>query len=208
MPYSFGMLDKSDMTLWTFAWVYSLVIVIESSLDVHNIRIQLKKYVDILTQLVIEVAQSKWRRRNTFVALCIFRCLSKAFMPEALGLLRLKLFVWKFTSFSNTLLTSKCAFSYLYNNYPVIFTKKLLCSLILEELPKLYPALKAVDTIGNCQRPLFSLGVSQHMHKITNLWKFEPNRSSKLRDNNEIKKNALVTRSCVHLDGWFRDLKF
>ena len=29
--------------------------------------------------------------------------------------------------------------------------------------------LKAVDTIGNCQRPVFSLGVSQHMHKITNL---------------------------------------
>ena len=29
--------------------------------------------------------------------------------------------------------------------------------------------LKAVDTIGNCQRPVFSLGVSQHKHKITNL---------------------------------------
>ena len=29
--------------------------------------------------------------------------------------------------------------------------------------------LKTVDTIGNCQRPVFSLGVSQHMHKITNL---------------------------------------
>ena len=27
--------------------------------------------------------------------------------------------------------------------------------------------LKPVDTIGNCQRPVFSLGVSQHMHKIT-----------------------------------------
>ena len=30
-------------------------------------------------------------------------------------------------------------------------------------------SLKAVDTIGNCQRAVFSLGVSQHMHKITNL---------------------------------------
>ena len=30
-------------------------------------------------------------------------------------------------------------------------------------------ALKAVDTIGNCQRQVVSLGVSQHMHKITNL---------------------------------------
>ena len=39
--------------------------------------------------------------------------------------------------------------------------------------------LKAVATFGNCQRPVFSLAVSQHMHKITNLWKFELNRSSK-----------------------------
>ena len=29
--------------------------------------------------------------------------------------------------------------------------------------------LKTMDTIGNCQRPVFSLAVSQHMHKITNL---------------------------------------
>ena len=28
---------------------------------------------------------------------------------------------------------------------------------------------KTLDTIGNCQRPAFSLGVFQHMHKITNL---------------------------------------
>ena len=26
--------------------------------------------------------------------------------------------------------------------------------------------LKALDTFGNCQNPLFSIGVSQHMHKI------------------------------------------
>ena len=45
--------------------------------------------------------------------------------------------------------------------------------------------LKTLDNIGNCQRPVFLLGVSQHMHKITNLWKFELNWSSKLRDNNE-----------------------
>ena len=30
--------------------------------------------------------------------------------------------------------------------------------------------LKAVDTIGNCQKLVFTLGVSHHMHKITNLW--------------------------------------
>ena len=70
-----------------------------------------------------------------------------------------------------------------------------------------YCVLKTVDTIGNCQRLAFTVGVSQHMHKITNLWKFELNRSSKLRDNNE-RKITLVTRSCVRLDGWFRDLKF
>ena len=29
--------------------------------------------------------------------------------------------------------------------------------------------LKTLDTIGNRQRPVCSLGVSQHMHKITNL---------------------------------------
>ena len=37
----------------------------------------------------------------------------------------------------------------------------------------LYPPkiskLKGRYTIGNCQRPVFSLRVSQHMHKITNL---------------------------------------
>ena len=29
--------------------------------------------------------------------------------------------------------------------------------------------LKTLDTIGRCQRPVFSLAVSQHMHKIANL---------------------------------------
>ena len=29
--------------------------------------------------------------------------------------------------------------------------------------------VKAVDTIGNCQRLAFTVGVSQHKHKITNL---------------------------------------
>ena len=29
--------------------------------------------------------------------------------------------------------------------------------------------LKTLDTIGNCHRPVFPLGVSQHMHRITNL---------------------------------------
>ena len=59
--------------------------------------------------------------------------------------------------------------------------------------------LKTVDTIGNCQRLVFTVCVPQHMHNITNLWKFELNGSSKLRDNNE-KKNTLVTRICVLSD--------
>ena len=54
--------------------------------------------------------------------------------------------------------------------------------------------LKTMDTIGNCRRPVFSLGVSQHMHNITNLWKFELNRSSKLRDINERKKHPCHTK--------------
>ena len=64
---------------------------------------------------------------------------------------------------------------------------------------------KTLDTIGNCQRLIFSLGVSPHMHEATNLWKFELNWSSKLRENNE-RKNTLVTRSCLLTDAWLRDL--
>ena len=57
--------------------------------------------------------------------------------------------------------------------------------------------LKAVDTIGNCQRIAFTVGVSKHMHKITNLWKFELNLSSNLRDNNERKKHPCHTKLCA-----------
>ena len=57
--------------------------------------------------------------------------------------------------------------------------------------------LKAVDTIGNCKRLAFTVGVSQHMHKITNMWKFELNRSSKLRDSNERKKHPCHTKLCA-----------
>ena len=42
--------------------------------------------------------------------------------------------------------------------------------------------LKTVDNFGNCQRPVFSLGISQHMHKITNLDQIELDWSSKLGD--------------------------
>ena len=54
--------------------------------------------------------------------------------------------------------------------------------------------LKALDTIGNCQRRVSSLGVTQHMHKITNLWTFEFNIG---RQSCQIKKHRLVTRICA-----------
>ena len=45
------------------------------------------------------------------------------------------------------------------------------------------------------------------IHKITNLWKFVLNWSSKLRDNNGRKNSTLLARSCVLSHAWFRDLK-
>ena len=33
----------------------------------------------------------------------------------------------------------------------------------------MFQLLKTVDTIGNCHTPVFSLGVSQHMHEKTNM---------------------------------------
>ena len=57
--------------------------------------------------------------------------------------------------------------------------------------------LKTLDTIGNCQRPIFSFGVSQHMHKIRILWKLELKRSPKLWDINEIKKHPCHTKLCA-----------
>ena len=33
-------------------------------------------------------------------------------------------------------------------------------------------SFKGTGNLWYCQRPVFSLGVSQHMHKVTNLWKF------------------------------------
>ena len=59
--------------------------------------------------------------------------------------------------------------------------------------------LKGRYTFGNCQIPVFSLGVSHHNHKITSLWKFGLNRLSKLRENDE-RKNTLVGRICVLSD--------
>ena len=53
-------------------------------------------------------------------------------------------------------------------------------------------SLKALNTFGGCQRPVFSLGVSQYiMHKISSLWKSGLIWSLKLRENDE-RKNVIV----------------
>ena len=57
---------------------------------------------------------------------------------------------------------------------------------------------KTLDNIVNCQRPVFSLVcIPPYMQKITNLWKFELSRSSKLRDNNERKEHTCHTKLCA-----------
>ena len=68
-------------------------------------------------------------------------------------------------------------------------------------------SLKTLDTIGNCQRTVFSLGVSQHMHKITNLYKFVNSIGRRSCEIIMKERNTLVTRSCVLSVAWFRDLK-
>ena len=68
--------------------------------------------------------------------------------------------------------------------------------LIVPHIKKQY-ALKTLDTIDNCYTPVFSLGVSQHMHEITNLLKFELNWLSKSRDNNGRKKHPQVSHKVV-----------
>ena len=50
--------------------------------------------------------------------------------------------------------------------------------------------LKALDTFGNCQRPVFSLGVS-HMYKITK------HENLKFQENDE-RKNALIAKLQMH----------
>ena len=51
------------------------------------------------------------------------------------------------------------------------FTKQQLCkNATVKPLGLFSTSVKDMDTsIGDCQRPVFALGVSQHIHKITNL---------------------------------------
>ena len=57
--------------------------------------------------------------------------------------------------------------------------------------------LKSLDTFGHC--PVFSLGVSQHLHNITERWNFLLNWSSKLQERNERKKHP-----CFTIFVWFQ----
>ena len=67
-------------------------------------------------------------------------------------------------------------------------------------LPLHHCVLKALYTFGNCQRPVFSLGVSHHKHKnVKQSCENWPHLSSKLRENDE-RKNTLVGRICVLSD--------
>ena len=57
--------------------------------------------------------------------------------------------------------------------------------------------LKALDTIGNCQSPVFSLGVSHHMHKINTCENLGSIGHRKLQDINEGKKHPFYTNLCA-----------
>ena len=72
-------------------------------------------------------------------------------------------------------------------------------------------SLKAVDTIGNWQRLAFTVGVSQHICIKQQTCENLSSIGHQTCQSCEIimkEENTLVTRSCVRLDGWFRDLKF
>ena len=87
---------------------------------------------------------------------------------------------WKITSFSKTMSLQREQFLtmfYTINLSPLLVIKKGFTIIIILSNYQLVSTafktrssiLKTLDTNGNCQRPVFSLGVSQHMHKITNL---------------------------------------
>ena len=92
---------------------------------------------------------------------------------------------------------------YTINLSPLLVTKEVfMLTIILSNyqwcpVPLTQPALKGRYTFGNRQRQVFSLGVSQHRHKILSLGKFELNWSSNLRENDERKKHTCWTNLCA-----------
>ena len=75
---------------------------------------------------------------------------------------------------------------------------------------KYHSSLKALGTFGNCLRPVLSLGVFKHMHKITHLWNVGPNWSPSCKS--ILEKTALLhTFVCVQLKSfiiWVRNYLF
>ena len=70
--------------------------------------------------------------------------------------------------FKDMIQTDQCIIETVDSNTDVIFS--FISTVILPHyFPVLPFSLKTVDTIGNCQRLAFTVGVSQHVHTITNL---------------------------------------
>ena len=59
---------------------------------------------------------------------------------------------------------------------------------------------KALDTIGKCLRPVFSLGESKNMHKTAYLLKLDSKWSSKLRENNDSKNTLVAQVMCLEFE--------
>ena len=89
------------------------------------------------------------------------------------------------------------------NNKDSIFASR---SLVEETMTERWYAcrqgaqLKALDTFGSFQRPVFSLGASQHYVQITTFWKFGLNWSSKLQANKEEEKITNIAQLYVLSD--------
>ena len=102
----------------------------------------------------------KWESRSNLICVCL---------PLSLDSLSFVNEMW------STLYTFCTVFVALWKLFPLgttnvkfLWRKMLWCfhTSILWNL-----TLKTADTIGNCQRLVFTVGVSQQMHKIINLWK-------------------------------------
>ena len=75
-------------------------------------------------------------------------------------------FLTNFVVIVQVLITGFCS----VNGKPILdFENDNLLKIYYQSQPVRTFLLKAMDTIGNCQRLAFTVGVSQHIDKITNL---------------------------------------
>ena len=58
---------------------------------------------------------------------------------------------------------------YIHSMCVLFFVNQMVINHNAVALKRQKPVLRALNTFGNCQRPVFSLGVSHHKHKITSL---------------------------------------